>query len=54
MLEAILDRRNIENSLLAVERNKGAGGIDDMQSDELRPFISSNYQILRKSILEGS
>jgi RNA-directed DNA polymerase len=53
MLEDILDRRNIEKSLLAVERNKGAGGVDDMQSDELRPFINSNYQILRKSILEG-
>ena len=53
MLEEILDRRNIEKSLLAVERNKGAGGVDDMQSDELRPFINANYQFLRKSILEG-
>src|SRR5438874_1845836 len=54
MLEDILDRRNIEKSLLAVERNKGAGGVDDMQSDELRPFISANYQFLRKSILEST
>lgn len=53
MLEEILDRRNIEKVLLAVERNKGAGGIDDMQSDELRPFINANYQFLRKSVLEG-
>ena len=53
MLEEILDRRNIEKALLAVERNKGTGGVDDMQSDELRPFINANYQFLRKSILEG-
>ena len=53
MLEGILDRRNIEKALVAVERNKGAGGVDDMQSDELRPFINANYQFLRKSILEG-
>lgn len=53
MLEEILDRRNIEKALVAIERNKGAGGVDDMQSDELRPFINANYQFLRKSILEG-
>jgi len=46
MLERILDRRNIENAIKAVERNDGAGGVDDMQSDELRPFVNANYQIL--------
>lgn len=54
MLERILDRRNIENALKAVERNGGAAGIDNMQSDELRPFVNANYQSLLKSILEGS
>lgn len=54
MLERILDRRNIENAIKAVERNKGAAGIDNMQSDELRPFVNANYQCLLRSILEGS
>jgi RNA-directed DNA polymerase len=54
MLERILDRRNIENAIKAVERNGGAAGIDNMQSDELRPFVNANYQSLLKSILEGS
>ncbi len=54
MLERILDRRNIENAIKAVERNGGAAGIDNMQSDELRPFVNVNYQSLLKSILEGS
>lgn len=53
MLERILDRRNIENAIKAVERNGGAAGIDNMQSDELRPFVNANYQSLLKSILEG-
>lgn len=53
MLEEILDRRNIEKAIIAVQRNKGAGGVDDMQSDELRPFINTNYQCLRESILAG-
>lgn len=54
MLEKIIDRRNVEQGLKQVIANKGVGGIDDMQLDELRPFINSNYQQLRTSILEGS
>jgi RNA-directed DNA polymerase len=53
MLEKILDRRNVEYAIKAVERNKGAGGIDDLQSDELRPFINTHYRELRESILSG-
>ena len=54
MLESILDRRNMEKSLISVERNKGAGGVDGMRSDELRQYISTHYQELRKRILEGT
>ncbi len=50
MLERIFDRRNIEKAIVAVERNRGAGGIDNMQSDELRPFINANYQCILESI----
>jgi RNA-directed DNA polymerase len=54
MLEKILNSRNIERSLRAVESNKGSGGIDDMQSDELRPFVNANRKILVNRLLEGS
>ena len=54
MLEQILDRRNIEKALEQVMRNKGAGGIDGMQTDELRDYLNTNYQSLRAKILEGS
>jgi Retron-type reverse transcriptase len=54
MLEEILDRRNIEKALVQVERNKGAAGIDDMASEDLRGYIASNWQSLRKEILESS
>lgn len=54
MLEKILNRRNIERAIKAVERNHGAGGVDDRQSDELRPFVNANCQSLLKSIREGS
>lgn len=53
MLEKILNRRNIERAISAVERNHGAGGVDDRQSDELRPFVNANCQSLLQSVLEG-
>lgn len=54
MLEEILDRRNIEKALEQVMRNKGAGGVDGMQTEELRDYLNANWQGLRKQILEGS
>jgi retron-type reverse transcriptase len=62
MLERIIDRRNIEKALIAVERNArpcrygrgGAAGIDNLQSDELRQFLNTHYQGLRQQILAGT
>jgi RNA-directed DNA polymerase len=54
MLEQILDRRNIEKALEQVMRNKGAGGMDGMATDELRGYLHANWQSLRIKILEGS
>lgn len=54
MLERILNRRNIERAIISVERNAGAGGVDDRQSDELRPFVNAHCACLLGSILEGS
>lgn len=53
MLEKILNSRNIERALSAVERNKGSGGLDDMQSDELRPFVNAHRRELVNKLLEG-
>ena len=54
MLEEILKRQNVESALLQVERNKGVGGVDDMQTDELRAYINDNYQQLRQEVLTGN
>lgn len=54
MLEGILDRRNIEKALAQVIRNKGAGGVDGMATDELGAYLHANWQSLRTKILEGS
>ena len=54
MLEEILDYRNITKALQQVTSNKGAGGVDGMQTDELREWLDTNWMRLKQSILEGS
>ena len=54
MLEEILDIRNVEKAFKQVTANKGAGGIDGMQTDELRDYLNSNWQALKANILEGN
>ena len=54
MLEEIVDIRNVQKALRQVIANKGAGGIDGMQTDELRDYLNVHWQTLRSSIIEGS
>lgn len=54
MLEEILDIRNVQKAFKQVTANKGAGGIDGMQTDELRDYLNANWQTLREDILEGN
>jgi RNA-directed DNA polymerase len=53
MLASIMDRRNIEKALLQVERNKGVGGVDGMQTDALRDYLNTDYQHLRNEVITG-
>jgi RNA-directed DNA polymerase len=54
MLEEIVDIRNVQKALKQVTANQGAGGIDGMQTDELRDYLNANWQSLRKDILSGN
>ena len=54
MLEEIVDIRNVQKAFRQVTANKGAGGIDGMQTDELRDYLNTNWQTLRTAILEGN
>ena len=54
MLEEILDIRNVEKAFKQVTANKGAGGIDGMQTDELRDYLNANWQTLRTAIIQGN
>src|SRR5690606_19034540 len=54
MLEEILDIRNVQRAFRQVTANNGAGGIDGMQTDELRDYLNANWQTLRSDILTGN
>ena len=46
LLELILARDNLNRAYKQVKRNKGAGGIDGMQIDELLPYLRENREKL--------
>ena len=53
LLDLILRKDNLNNAYKQVKRNKGKGGIDSMQVDELLPFLRENQETLVQQIREG-
>ena len=53
LLERILSAENLERAYKQVKRNKGAGGIDGMQVDELLPFLRDHKNELLQSLWDG-
>jgi RNA-directed DNA polymerase len=54
MIETILDIKNITLAIKQVSSNKGASGVDGMQTDELRDFTSTHWQPLKEELLSGT
>ncbi len=53
LLEQILTQENLELAYRQVKRNKGAGGIDGMQVDELLPFLTNHQNELVQALRDG-
>ena len=53
LLDLILQKDNLNEAYKQVKRNKGKGGIDGMQVDELLPFLRENQETLIQEIREG-
>lgn len=53
LMEAILERDNMNKAYKSVKRNKGSHGIDGMTVDELLPHLKENGGKLTKEILTG-
>lgn len=54
MLERILSRNNMNNAYKKVKKNKGAGGIDKMEMDELLDYLKCHREEILTSILNSS
>ena len=53
LLDLILRKENLNKAYKQVKSNKGSGGIDGMQVDELLPFLRENQETLIQEIREG-
>ena len=53
LLDLILRKDNLNSAYKQVKKNKGKGGIDGMQVDELLPFLRENQESLIQEIREG-
>ena len=54
LLEAILDRDNLNRAYKRVKRNHGAAGIDGMTVEEALPWLKEHREELLRSIRNGS
>ena len=54
LLEAILDRDNLNRAYKRVKRNRGAAGIDGMTVEEALPWLKERRGELLQSIRDGS
>jgi len=54
MLERILSRDNMNEAYQKVKRNKGAGGVDKMEIDELLEHLKTHRDEILTSLLKGS
>ena len=53
MLEYILTPDNLNRAYRQVKANKGSGGIDRMEVDELLPYLRAHKEEITESLLEG-
>ena len=53
LMEAVLERRNLQVALKRVRQNKGSPGIDGMTVDELPGYLREHWPRLREELLAG-
>lgn len=53
-MEKVVAASNLKKALKQVESNKGSGGVDNMQVDELRPYLKENWHIIKQQLLDAT
>lgn len=54
LLEAMLERGNLQRALRRVKQNRGNPGIDRMTVDELLPYLRDHWPSIRDALLAGT
>jgi len=54
MMEAVVERGNMQRAYKRVVGNKGAAGADGMTVKELKPFLQTEWAQIREELLSGS
>jgi group II intron reverse transcriptase/maturase len=54
LLDRVLARENMFKALAQVERNKGAAGIDGVNTNEIRRYLKINWPQIREQIINGN
>ena len=53
LMEKILSNNNLNQAYKKVKSNKGAGGVDRMNVDELLSFLKDNGKQLKQQLMDG-
>jgi len=54
LLDAVVERGNVQAALKRVQQNKGSPGGDGMTVDELHPWLVGNWEAVRAKLLDGN
>jgi RNA-directed DNA polymerase len=54
LMERVLSRPNLKAALKRVRKNKGSPGVDGMRTEELLPYLWTNWGRLREELLAGT
>ena len=54
LMEAVVERRNLQAALKRVKQNKGSPGIDGMTVNELPNYLREHWSTLREQLLSGT
>jgi len=53
LMEAVVERGNMIKALKRVEGSRGAGGVDVMGVDELKPYLQTHWERIKGELLDG-
>lgn len=53
MMESVVEEQNMRRAYKRVMANKGSAGIDQMQVDELKPYLKEHWAHIKEELLEG-